>query len=479
MVEREGSPIYMRSTHLKLWLLSIALFLGFFSVGFFFSTVNAETDLPGNYGLLRSVKDCVVKIETDFEGKSGVGTGTLVSADGYILTARHILENEYGTVAKKVAVHTPDGETYTGYGVASDKERDLGVIKVEGSDLPHCSLGNSEQLRILDYVLVVGYPYGTFSATEGRVSGILPEGQLPRLQFTAPIASGNSGGPIFNSEGEVVGVVAGMIAKAPGFNYGRPLSFARPLLPPYPESISIEAEAMDFRLDGTLYYISKDGGLWSWKPGDEQRQLHSEVENAVDIAVDRRYIYFLTEGDGPGTLKMYSTFDQKIQVVVDEIEKPGQIAVSSERDLYYTQSKAEDEGRVMVWRYETGNVEEVFATQNQVEALAVEEEETILIASHSASEKGKSVLTSYQASTSKKEGFVIDLAPILDLGINKRGDFYLLAGGEQSGVFEFQLSEPFRQRLVRGGNYSNLAFDNLDNLYLFTGQKVVVLRDIS
>ena len=136
----------------------------------------------------------------------GEGSGFFVSADGYIVTNNHVVQN-----AKTVTVTTQDGKTLDAKVVGTDPKTDLALIKVnEAGDYPFVAF-SKEQPRIGDWVVAIGNPYGlggTVTAgiisAEGRDIGDGPYDRF--LQIDAPINRGNSGGPTFNMKGEVVGV---------------------------------------------------------------------------------------------------------------------------------------------------------------------------------------------------------------------------------------------------------------------------------
>jgi serine protease Do len=136
----------------------------------------------------------------------GQGSGFFISPDGYAVTNNHVVEN-----ADKVEVTTDSGKTYTAKVIGTDKRTDLALIKVEGgSDFPYAKLAGGKP-RIGDWVLAVGNPFGlggTVTAgivsASGRDIGNGPYDDF--IQIDAPVNKGNSGGPAFNMQGEVVGV---------------------------------------------------------------------------------------------------------------------------------------------------------------------------------------------------------------------------------------------------------------------------------
>jgi len=157
------------------------------------------------------------------------GTGFLLSADGYILTNNHIVEN-----ATKVKISTLQGKDFTAKIVGTDPKTDLALLKIEGKNLPFVELGDSAQLNVGEWVLAIGNPFGLeHTVTAGIVSakgrqlgvgGNVPEYQ-DFIQTDAAINRGNSGGPLVNMMGEVIGITSNILAPAGG-NIG--LGFAIP-----------------------------------------------------------------------------------------------------------------------------------------------------------------------------------------------------------------------------------------------------------
>ena len=157
------------------------------------------------------------------------GTGFFVSEDGYILTNNHIVEN-----AVDVTVTALQGEDYKAKVIGTDFRSDLALLKVEAKGLPFLQFGDSENLKVGEWVLAVGNPYGLeHTVTSGIVSakgrqlglgGNVPEYQ-DFIQTDAAINRGNSGGPLVNMNGEVVGITSNIFSPSGG-NIG--LGFAIP-----------------------------------------------------------------------------------------------------------------------------------------------------------------------------------------------------------------------------------------------------------
>lgn len=161
-----------------------------------------------------------------YEEPSSLGSGFIISADGYVLTNNHVVEG-----ADQVIVRLSDRRQLEAEVVGTDKRSDVAVLKVEAEDLPVAKIGSSEDLKVGEWVLAIGSPFGfDFSVTAGIVSAkgrSLPnENYTPFIQTDVAINPGNSGGPLFNLDGEVVGINSQIYSRSGGF---MGLSFAIPI----------------------------------------------------------------------------------------------------------------------------------------------------------------------------------------------------------------------------------------------------------
>lgn len=164
--------------------------------------------------------------QRDLKRKS-LGSGFIISKDGYILTNTHVVDN-----ATEVKVSLSDEKVYEAEIVGRDPKTDIALIKIKANgDLPTVSLGNSDDLEVGDWVLAIGNPFGldqTVTAgivsAKGRIVGAGPYDNF--IQTDASINPGNSGGPLFNTKGEVVGINT-MIFSPSGGNVG--IGFAIPV----------------------------------------------------------------------------------------------------------------------------------------------------------------------------------------------------------------------------------------------------------
>ncbi|MEA3240475.1 MAG: DegQ family serine endoprotease [Pseudomonadota bacterium] len=161
-----------------------------------------------------------------------LGSGFIINKDGYILTNNHVVED-----ADEVKVTLSDEKTYDAKVIGTDAKTDLAVLKIDvDHDLPVASLGDSSKLEVGDWVVAIGNPFGlarTVTAgivsARGRVIGSGPYDDF--IQTDASINPGNSGGPLFNLQGEVVGINAAIVASGQGIGFAIPVNMAKDLLP--------------------------------------------------------------------------------------------------------------------------------------------------------------------------------------------------------------------------------------------------------
>ncbi len=157
--------------------------------------------------------------------RRGTGSGFIISADGLILTNHHVVDG-----ADEIKVRLTDNREFTGKVLGSDAKTDIAVVKIDAKDLPYLTMGNSDELKVGEWVAAIGSPFGLDNTvTSGIVSAKsrkLPSDQyVPFIQTDVTVNPGNSGGPLFNMKGEVVGINSQIFSTSGGF---MGLSFAIP-----------------------------------------------------------------------------------------------------------------------------------------------------------------------------------------------------------------------------------------------------------
>ena len=155
----------------------------------------------------------------------GVGSGFIVSADGYVLTNAHVVAD-----ASEVTVKLTDRREFLAKVIGVDKRSDVALIKIAATGLPTVHFGDSDRLRPGQWVIAIGSPFGfENSVTAGVVSATarpLDETYVPFIQTDAAVNPGNSGGPLFNVDGEVIGINAQIYSRTGGY---MGMSFAVPI----------------------------------------------------------------------------------------------------------------------------------------------------------------------------------------------------------------------------------------------------------
>lgn len=156
---------------------------------------------------------------------SGQGSGFIVREDGVVMTNAHVIKD-----ADEVTVRLNDKREFKAKVLGADKASDVAVLKIEASGLPTVKIGRSSEMRVGEWVLAIGSPFGfESSATAGIVSAksrSLPNDSYPFIQTDVAVNPGNSGGPLFNMAGEVIGINSQIYSRTGGY---QGLSFAIPI----------------------------------------------------------------------------------------------------------------------------------------------------------------------------------------------------------------------------------------------------------
>ena len=206
-----------------------------------------EIASPVREDMLEEALRCVVGISSA-DASQGVnkktqwymGSGVLASSDGYIITNHHVI----GARPERIVVTLHNGETLEGKTVWSDSSLDLAVVKIDGEGYPYCTLGNAKKVRVGESVVAIGNPLsmqfertvtaGIISAVGRSISIENDEGEMgymeDLIQTDAAINSGNSGGPLLNEAGEVVGINTIKVSSAEGMGFAVPINVCVPVI---------------------------------------------------------------------------------------------------------------------------------------------------------------------------------------------------------------------------------------------------------
>ena len=201
----------------------------------------------------------------------GFGSGVIISKDGYIVTNNHVIDK-----ADIISVKLNDGREFQGRIIGADESTDLALVKIEGEDLPTLPVGNSDNLKIGEWVLAVGNPFNmTSTVTAGIVSakarslGVYNNGVESFIQTDAAINQGNSGGALVNARGELVGINSVLYSPTGSYSgYG----FA------IPTSIMTKVIA-DLKQYGAVQRAVL--GIKGTAVNDEQQMLPEEIKNKI------------------------------------------------------------------------------------------------------------------------------------------------------------------------------------------------------
>jgi len=201
---------------------------------------NARQNVPSDAELLdaysqavinvaSSVGPAVIAVAAQGESRGGIGSGFLLTPDGYALTNSHVVHGK-----RRFTATTEEGDRIPADLMGDDPATDLALLRLSARDLPYAELGDSEALRVGQLVIAMGNPFGFHSTVStGVVSAVgramrSEHGRLIEniVQHTAPLNPGNSGGPLVDSRGRVVGINTAVIAMAQGLGFAIPSSTA-------------------------------------------------------------------------------------------------------------------------------------------------------------------------------------------------------------------------------------------------------------
>jgi serine protease Do len=238
----------------------------------------------------------------------GEGSGFIVSPDGYILTNAHVVEN-----ADEVTVKTTDRREYTAKVVGVDEQTDVAVLKIDAKNLPTVQLGNPDKLRPGEWVVAIGSPFGfENSVTAGIVSATsraMPGGNYtPFIQTDVAVNPGNSGGPLFNMNGEVVGINSQIYSRTGGY---MGVSFAIP--------INVASSVKD--------QLIKTGHVTRSRIGVSIQDVTAQLAESFGLDRPRGALVGQVEDDGPGAKAGIKAGDVILKVDGDTIETSSQVPV--------------------------------------------------------------------------------------------------------------------------------------------------------
>lgn len=214
-----------------------------------------------------------------YESRS-LGSGFIISKDGYILTNAHVVES-----ANEITVRLTDKREFGAKVIGADQKTDIALLKIDADDLPVVTQGNPDQLKVGEWVIAIGAPFGfENTVTAGIVSAkgrsLAQENYVPFIQTDVAINPGNSGGPLFNMKGEVVGINSQIYSRTGGF---MGLSFAIPI---------------DMAMEITSQ-LKAHGKVSRGKIGVMIQEMTEELAESFNLDKSRGALVVSVEKDGP------------------------------------------------------------------------------------------------------------------------------------------------------------------------------------
>jgi len=230
-----------------------------------------------------------------------LGSGFIISSDGYILTNSHVV-----AAADDITVKLNDKREFTAKVIGVDPRTDVAVIKIDADNLPAVSIGDPDKLRVGDWVLAIGSPFGFESTvTSGIVSAkgrSLPqENYVPFIQTDVAINPGNSGGPLFNLDGEVVGINSQIYSRTGGF---MGLSFAIP--------INVAIDIAD--------QLKTDGRVKRGRIGVVIQEVTAELAESFGLDAPRGALVNRVEKGGPAQKAGIEVSDVILKFASEDVE---------------------------------------------------------------------------------------------------------------------------------------------------------------
>ncbi|MGV3655348.1 MAG: S1C family serine protease, partial [Noviherbaspirillum sp.] len=282
--------------------------------------------------------------QPEFEAR-GTGSGFIISQDGYVLTNWHVVAD-----SDEVTVRLTNRREYPAKVIGADPPTDVALVKIDAADLPFVKIGNSDRLEVGEWVAAIGSPFGfDNTVTAGIISAkgrSLPqEVYVPFIQTDAALNPGNSGGPLFNMSGEVIGINSMIYSQTGGYmgvSFAIPINIAMDIVQQLRTNgkvtrgrLGVQAQELTPELAAGFGLTNSDGAVVAMvekggpadragiRPGDVILGFAGKpVESATDLAR-------LTGSTRPGTAVELEVWrkDEKHQVRVNVTEMPQELMV--------------------------------------------------------------------------------------------------------------------------------------------------------
>lgn len=284
---------------------------------------------------------------TDSNEKLGLGTGFVVSEDGYIITNEHVSGEKY----ENCYITLENGTSYTGKVIWSDEDIDLSIVKINANNLKSLDIGDSDKIKLTQKVYAIGNPVGfefQRTVTAGIISGLDRVVKLEDekttymeelIQTDATINPGNSGGPLINENGEVIGINTVKISSAEGIGFAIPINIIKPVIEGVLNNKNYETAGLGiFAYDQKIIpYIKQDLGINlsfksgiyvaqvinnspAYKAGIEEGDIINQID---DISLKkmsdlRKYIYQKQPGDKVKIKYLRNNRENEIEIELDK-----------------------------------------------------------------------------------------------------------------------------------------------------------------
>jgi len=276
--------------------------------------------------------------------KWGTGTGFIVSSNGYIVTNQHVGGNK----GNKTSITLSDGTSYTGKTIWADEVIDLAIIKIDASNLNYATLGDSNNIKIGQTVYAIGNPIG-FEFQRTVTSGIISAKNRTiklndtdtssymedLIQTDASINTGNSGGPLINAKGEVIGINTVKISEAESIGFAIPINLVKPIIEkfitngefnePYIGIFAYDKQVIPYlnssiKLDKGIYIAQIDNGGPAQKANLKVGDIITSIDNQeVNTMVELRTIIYEKSPKDTITLTILrANKEYQVQITLDK-----------------------------------------------------------------------------------------------------------------------------------------------------------------
>lgn len=290
------------------------------------------------------------------EVQRGIGSGFIISQDGYVLTNTHVVDG-----ASEVYVKLTDKREFKAKVIGADKRSDVAVLKIEGGKLPRLTIGDSDKIKVGEWVMAIGSPFDLDNTvTAGIVSAKARDtGEyLPLIQTDVAVNPGNSGGPLINMRGEVIGINSQIYSRSGGY---MGISFAIPI-----------DEAMR-----VVEQLRASGKVTRGRIGVQIDQVSKEVAESIGLAKSQGALVTRVEAGGPAEKAGLQDGDVILKFNGVAVEK------SSDLPRIVGATKPGSKAIISIWR--KGAARELSVTVAEIEADKVAQK---------TDKKGKKELTS-------------------------------------------------------------------------------------